>query len=161
MFILPVEVGMSNSQGPVESSPQQGDGRLELFVNMADGGAASGIPLTRSVRGTLLSGFVVSSKEYFEGFGAEFADSAAGAIAMKGYPEAANLIRETIKKSSTVPGDAGHEIKADDPVSFLHMKDVHIMQPGAHVQVGSLTGWWRIPMDGIDCFTLGAVSADR
>jgi len=132
---------------------------LQALVAIADKdvkGTAS-IGVTLNIGGVLISGLMVSGRQYFEGVGTE--------IAEKATPETAAglevFFRNLVSKlyPPVEPGQEG-ELILDNTSLFVHLKDARFFYPNARPVPANRGVWWRGRLAAVDGFVLGTLSAE-
>jgi hypothetical protein len=129
------------------------DWYLQLFIAMAET-METGIPVTLSVRGILVTGTPISSKKYFDGV----AKLVSEAFAKAGFlPD--NI--KTITESLALPGKQMEEIAKDETTSpstytYIHLENARFYSPSGvpWTQPGTL---WRGKVSSVDGFYFGGL----
>jgi hypothetical protein len=126
---------------------------LQSLVRMANE-SNLGIGITLQVSGMLVSGSLVSGKQYFEGFANDFASPFVNEI------ETANAIRDNFRAYGEIydkPKDDG----LDHPAPlFVHMKDARFFSTAGNPIPGNKGVWWRGRICEVGGFSLGSLSVD-
>lgn len=145
----------ANDQGPAGPSKDEArevysspDWYLQDLIDMVNG-TNTELPLTLFVKGTVVSGMLVSGHKYFEGMKESFSryfdaedESTSGAIA--------NL---------TEPGK--NYLKSRDEANypfpyFAHLQNAKVFSPGNNPMPGNGM-WWRCRLSEVDAFSFGAL----
>lgn len=125
---------------------------LQSLVQMAND-ANLQVAITLQVSGMLVSGYLVSGKQYFEGFAAEFA----GAFAT--HPELAESIRTSFRSYGDIYGRQEEEAETPPP-QFVHLSDARFFNTAGNPIPGNRGVWWRGRLCEVGGFSLGVLSAN-
>ncbi len=122
---------------------------LQSLVRIANS-SDSGFGITLQVSGMLVSGYLVSGRQYFEGFAADFS----GLFDDTG---AAGAIRDTLSAYGKIydPQADGEDIV---PPQFIHLQDARFFSTAGHPVPGDGGVWWRGRLSGVGGFSLGRLS---
>lgn len=109
-----------------------------------------GLPVTLTVNGVIVSGLLISGKQYFN----EAAEVIEGGTGSSGVIEVmANLHRDVAKRFEELVSK--DEDEPMPPVRFVHLNKAHILSSGgAPIEVGL----WRGKLSAVDGWTFGAFS---
>ena len=122
---------------------------LQSLVNIVNSGSFN-FGVTLNVGGFLVSGQLVGGKEYFEGFGSDFAGAFCG-----------GEIAETIKKTFAGHGDIYSSDNETSPSpSYIHLKDAKFFNTNGNPIPGNRGVWWRGRLSQVDGFSLGSLRAE-
>ena len=133
----------------------QTDWFLQSLVNIAHDVNLE-IGITLQVSGMLVSGNLVSGKQYFEGFATDFAS------AFIAHPEVA----ESIKNSFASYGDIYNkeaEVESSQPQplpQYIHLKNARFFNTAGNPIPGNRGVWWRGRICEVGGFTLGSLSPE-
>lgn len=133
--------------------PKNRDWLLARIVDLTQFGL--GIPATITVRGSLLSGEIISGEQYLEemALNAEKITSDAGdGVISNAF---ANLFR-TYKPIYQRPENAAEGFTLPPP-NYIHMKNAFWFQSAGRIPTGSVGLLWRGRMSEVDGFTLGGL----
>ncbi|MEJ2046344.1 MAG: hypothetical protein P8X74_22405 [Reinekea sp.] len=123
---------------------------LQRLVNIVNSvGLTFGITL--NVGGFLVSGQLVGGKEYFEGFGGDFAGVFAGS-------ESAENIQESFAKHGDI---YSADNETPPPPSYIHIKEAKFFNTNGNPIPGNRGVWWRGRLSQVDGFSLGSLSAEN
>ncbi|WP_342620756.1 gas vesicle accessory protein GvpU [Rhodoferax sp. GW822-FHT02A01] len=126
---------------------------LQSLVNLTNKSAFQ-VGITLQVSGMLVSGVLVSHKQYFEGFASELANAFADT------EEA-----ETIKTHISSYGDSyksdGENEEPLPPPQFIHLKETRFFNTAGNPIPGNRGVWWRGRICEVGGFTLGSLSASN
>jgi hypothetical protein len=129
---------------PAPPPPMDAPRRSALLSTLAElAERRFGWPLTVSVGGTMITGFVTSSEEYFTAMGAVIGKGIADQFGDK--PELAGL--------ATAFFADRHEEASRDAGDFIYMQEARFLQPGA----ASAPTWICVRLASVDAFHLGVV----
>ncbi len=139
---------MSETKSAREQMMSQ-DWLLEMLVALVDAQSVS-INITLSVGGSLVSGKLVSGKEYFN----SFADQVSSGFKDMGVSEAtAKVMREQLAQ----PGEVFHGESTDSKLktkpSYLHLKNARVISGNA--SYASQSTWYRGRLSTVEGFFLG------
>ena len=146
---------MSTEAESVSPMPQtaETDWFLQTLVRMVNESNIE-MGITLQVSGMLVSGNLVSGKQYFDGFAADFASPFAN------DPEAA----ESIKDSFSSYGEIYYQPKEGEsdlpPPQFVHLKNARFFNTAGNPIPGNRGVWWRGRICEVGGFSLGSLSAD-
>ena len=137
----------SDRSEPIDLPTDDADWLLQELVKITnDAGGVSGVRLTLVVEGALVSGELISGREFFDSYGKEWRslarDSGLGEWAAKMY-------RRTGKELYQRGGDPNAP-----PPAYVHLRDAVIYQAGAAVpeHAGIL---WRGRISHVSGFSIG------
>lgn len=118
---------------------------LELLVKFVNTGFPP-VAVTLTVGGTIVSGYLISAKDYFEAFADEFTSS---------WPDdpIADEIKGQFKKFGVVPK------KEQNRFNYIHLRDARFFHPGQPAMPGNRGVLWRSRIAAIDGFCLGQLGA--
>jgi len=124
------------------------DWLLQSLLNIVNSGGLS-FGITLNVGGFLVSGHLVGGKEYFEGFGAEFASGISDISAS-----------ESIRASLAEHGKIYDTQQDDDapPPSYIHIKEAKFFTTSGSPVPGNRGVWWRGRLSQVDGFSLGILN---
>jgi hypothetical protein len=119
---------------------------LEAFLGWIEKGLK--VSLTISCRGTVISGTLVSTNEYFAYVGRQFSASPS---------EAAREIGQALQSAQAT--GAFEEVSDSSDVSpeprYVHLVDASLCS-GAHKEQSQGPAAWRCRLDAVDAWTFGA-----
>lgn len=128
----------------------EADWMLEMLVDMANDGLETGITL--QVSGFLVSGSLVSGKQYFEGIGTEYGNAVPG--------ESGQTLKASFSSLGNIYADLDHAkkkgIKVPTP-NYIHLKEARFFHTGAPIP-GNRGVWWRGRLSEVAGFALGSLS---
>lgn len=122
---------------------------LQNLVNIVNSGGLS-FGVTLNVGGFLVSGQLVGGKEYFEGFGSDFA----GAFSDS---ESAEYIQKSFAKHGEIYSS---DKETSPPPSYIHLKEAKFFNTNGNPIPGNRGIWWRGRLSQVDGFSLGSLSAE-
>lgn len=122
---------------------------LQSLINMVNGGKMS-FGITLNVGGFLVSGTLIGGKEYFEGFGEDFAS---------GFQDLDSA--ESIKAAFSKNGEIYTSEEDAPPPSYVHIKDARFFNTNGNPIPGNRGVWWRGRVAEVDGFSLGSLSAEN
>ena len=122
---------------------------LQSLVNIVNSGGLS-FGITLNVGGFLVSGQLVGGKEYFEGFGRDFASAFSGS-------ESAEYVQKSFSKYGEVYSS---DKEAPPPPSYIHLKEAKFFNTNGNPIPGNRGVWWRGRLSQVDGFSLGSLSAE-
>lgn len=125
------------------------DWHLANLVALTNDYPGVGIGVTLTVNGALVSGLLISGKEYFDSLSEEIGKDSGNSLSM-GISEGMKNISETLYSSSSKPR----------PVNtvYIHLKDArHYIGGSAIPQKGA---YWRGKLCDVSGFTFGSLSQD-
>ena len=126
---------------------------LQSLVRMANESSLE-IGITLQVSGMLVSGNLVSGKQYFEGFANDFASPFAN------DPETASAIKDSFGAYGEIYGQP-KEGEPDRPApQFVHLKDARFFNTAGNPIPGNRGVWWRGRICEVGGFSLGSLSAN-
>ena len=109
------------------------DAYLQSVVRWASGEQGS-VAITLAVNGALVTGWVVSEAEYFEGLAEKWGVS-----------------------GETLEDITGRHYEATGAPSYCHLRDTKVTSGGG----GTTTGdWWRVRLEAVDGFAIGELERD-
>jgi hypothetical protein len=135
---------------PKETESESPDVFLQLLVQYANMGI--GVGITLQAGGLIISGDLVSGKDYFEGIAQE-TEAAVGDDDLKRV--LAQSYR-TFKEMYEKPNE-GELTNEDREVSYIHLKDAKIIQNNQFVPHNRGV-WWRGRLSSVDGFSFGKLS---
>ncbi|MGF9978667.1 gas vesicle accessory protein GvpU [Viridibacillus arvi] len=117
---------------------------LNTFVNIANSPKGIGISVTLNVKGTMISGVLISYEEYLKLMAESFGESddvwGIGKMFSEGFAE---LI-----------SDKQIKIDVDRDADYIHIKDVKILDPSGGFINSKI---WRGKLESIDGFIFGSL----
>ncbi|WP_052177635.1 gas vesicle accessory protein GvpU [Methylotenera sp. G11] len=125
---------------------------LQSLVSFANE-ASLEIGITLQVSGMLVSGNLVSHKQYFDGFATEFSS------AFTNSEDA-----ESIKTNISSYGDlykSNDENKIQPPPQYIHLKNTRFFNTAGNPIPGNKGVWWRGRICEVGGFSLGSLSASQ
>lgn len=161
------EKGQVATQG--EQATQDAFEHVDWFLQMLVGLANSWnliIGITLNVGGTLISGDLVSGREYFEDFAKNFVDGFAAGV--KGVdPETVSAMEVSLKKLADMYPDRTVEKKKEeeeeealrttDRPTYIHLRDARIYHPAGAPIPANQGVWWRGRLEAVDGFILSRI----
>lgn len=127
---------------------------LQSLVNVVNGGQLS-FGVTLNVGGFLISGVMVSGREYFDGLGGDFASGVDDS-------EAASLIKETFNKYGAIydiDDVEGKEEGLPRP-AYIHMRDAQFFSTSGDPVPSNQGVWWRGRISEVQGFVLGCLGEE-
>jgi len=127
---------------------------LQSLVNVVNGGQLS-FGVTLNVGGFLISGVLVSGKEYFDGLGGDVASGVDDS-------EAASLIQETFNKYGAIydiDDVKGKEEGLPRP-AYIHMRDARFFSTSGEPVPSNQGVWWRGRIGEVQGFVLGCLGEE-
>lgn len=120
---------------------------LQSLIDMVNAGSMS-FGITLNVGGFLVSGTLIGGKEYFEGFGEDFAT-------MIKETDSAKKVKDAFAKNGEI-----YDSKEDlPPASYIHIKEARFFNTNGTPIPSSQGVWWRGRVSNVDGFSLGSLSA--
>jgi len=121
---------------------------LQTLVNMANNSSSTGlVGITLLTHGFLVSGDLVSGREYFKGFAEDFAS---------GFGDINNETATTIKENFINMGNQVYDkIKNDDnppPPTYIHLNNAKFFHPNGNPIPFNKGVWWRGRLSEISGF---------
>jgi len=132
----------------------QTDWFLQSLVNMAND-SDLGFGITLQVSGMLVSGNLVSVKQYFEGFAADFASPFAT------NPEVAESIKESFSSYGNLYSKDAEAEGDLPPPQYIHLKNARFFNTAGNPIPGNRGVWWRGRICEVGGFSLGSLSAEN
>ena len=134
------------------------DWLLEGLVSMVQGverqGVELAVPATLNVGGYLVSGYVISGKEYFE----EFAELIARGLPDTFDEEGKQSITKSFNNLRSIyetTEDSVEDVIAQGGYNFVHLRDAMFLHPSGD-RIPTESGMlWRTKLEAVDGFTLG------
>ena len=143
------------SEANVRDQMRTQDYQLEMLVALVDAQSVS-INITLSIGGSLVSGKLVSGKEYFN----SFADQMSSGFKDMGVSEAT---AKTMREQLAQPGEVFHGESTDPKLKtkplYLHLKNARIISGNASYT--SQSTWYRARLSAVDGFFLGEAIASK
>jgi hypothetical protein len=144
---------------PFEVGPAEADPLLRALVALIDKAHKSGaeIGITLNVRGTLVSGLLVSGRSYFEGVGRDFLTLGSGDLRLRA---AMDNILSTVG-ASVYPAEenqGGEALHLDTRSLFIHLKNARFVHPNSRALPTNHGVWWRGRISSVDGFAFGVLS---
>ena len=131
--------------GPAPSK----DWFLQLLVNLANKNSFE-LDITLTVGGMLISGTLVSVRQYFNDLGAYFAS-----------PFEATVKSEELKMTFKTLGDQCACVTPSEQTetpSYIHLKNARFHDASGRLTSGSVGGWWRGRLSEVQGFSPGALA---
>ncbi len=122
---------------------------LQNLINMVNSGTMS-FGITLNVGGFLVSGTLIGGKEYFEGFGEDFAS---------GFQDLD--FAENIKAAFAKNGEIYTSEEDVPPPSYVHIKCARFFNTNGNPIPGNRGVWWRGRVSEVDGFSLGLLNAEN
>jgi hypothetical protein len=123
------------------------DETLQYLVRVVNIQGERGIlPITLSVHGLLFSGNIISAEEWRD--------------ALSRFNLASIQDPDTWSEAFQAAERARHTAQEPDPTLapvYVHLRDTVVWHPGGSSMHGGSGGWWRIRLDQVDGFMLGAL----
>lgn len=142
----------AESVSPISPSAEA-DWFLQSLVSMANQSNIE-IGITLQVSGMLVSGSLVSGKQYFEGFANDFVTPFAN------DPETANAIKDSFGAYGEIYSQP-KEGEPDRPApQFVHLKNARFFNTAGNPIPGNKGVWWRGRICEVGGFTLGSLSSN-
>lgn len=133
------------------------DWLLRDFVEMANDNPAKEImDITLLTHGVLVTGLLVSGREYFRGIGEALAKAT-------GNPDSktAQDIKEHYIQLGNKTYDNIDKAENPYPVNFIHLKNARFFHPNGTALPGSEGVWWRGRLFEVSGFFLGSLQAQE
>ncbi len=121
------------------------DNVLEYFVKASNTGDLS-LDITLNVNGAVISGTMISAKEYFE--------------ALSGKLENGNDISQKLSEELAAASEATDDFNADE-AHFIHLKNTRVYCGDSKPTPSKGKILWRGKLDQIDGFFLGKISESK
>lgn len=121
------------------------DNVLEYFVKASNTGDLS-LDITLNVNGAVVSGTMISAKEYFE--------------ALSGKLENGNDISQKLSEELAAASEATDDYN-DDEAHFIHLKNTRVYCGDSKPTPSKGKILWRGKLDQIDGFFLGKISESK
>jgi hypothetical protein len=119
---------------------------LQELVNYANKFGLS-FSITLTVGGAIVCGRIISGKEYFDLFSAQFC-----APLEENTPEAVGIFTELFENHGKIYDDK----EAMEPPNYIHLKNAHIIQAKSRLPASIESDMlWRARIDGVEGFMLG------
>jgi hypothetical protein len=121
-------------------------------------GISLGIPVTLNVGGFLVSGYVISGKDYFE----EFSRIVQGGLPDFFSDEDKKNIVDSFRKLADQyepEGATTEETVVQSRFNFVHLRNAVFLHPGGEPVPSNVGLLWRTKLDAVDGFTLGLLVA--
>jgi hypothetical protein len=145
---------MSETKSVREQMMDQ-DWLLEMLVALVDAQSVS-VNITLSVGGSLVSGKLVSGKEYFN----SFAEQVSSGFKDMGVSEAtAKIMREQLAQPGEVFHGESTDPKLKNKPNYLHLKNARIISGTA--SYASQSTWWRGRLSAVEGFFLGDATPNK
>lgn len=130
------------------------NGLIGLVHGIEQEGVQMAVPVTLHVGGFLVSGYVISGREYFEEF---------SQIIQAGLPDAfgdenKESIAESFRRLSDqyqLEGVAPEEAVAQGRYRFVHLRNAMFLHPSGDPIPSNVGMLWRTKLETVDGFTLG------
>lgn len=129
------------------------DWLLQSLVSTANE-AGLQIGITLQVSGMLVSGILISGKQYFEGFSNELS-----AFFIKN-PEEANAIKASFSAFDEIYDQRNEEAPDRFDPQYIHLKDARYFNTAGNPIPGNRGLWWRGRICEVGGFTLGNLIVD-
>lgn len=140
-----------NSVDKKYNEPER-DWFLQTLVNMANTSKSTGLlGITLVTHGFLVSGQLVSGREYFKGFAEDFASGITDT-------EDAKSIRETFTKMGDHVYDKLDNDENPPPPAYIHLNDAKFFHPNGQPIPANTGVRWRGRLSEISGFSLGSLS---
>ena len=133
---------------------------LQSLVDIVTPGNIS-FGITLSLGGTLVTGTLVSGKQYFEGFAEQFAAAWPGddPDAVRAALSKFARIYESSEEGRAEAKESDSESSVEPPrPGYIHLKNARIMRQGNVMVPSDRLAWWRSRISAVDGFTLGEIS---
>lgn len=143
---------------------------LQEFVKFANEAGVM-TPVVLAIGGVLVSGTLVSGKDYFSGFAQEFAEGIRGGsdevkeqwkALLVSYGDDVYGPHET-EDVEVSEGEQPAEAESNATVSephYLHLMNARIFHPGGQPIPSNRGVWWRTRLEAVDGFCLGILGQD-
>lgn len=147
---------MTTEEDPPQTPEDDGpapefDPLLRLTVAIFNRLDGSGMGITLSVKGQLVSGILVSTREYYEGMAEEFRQAS-------GQGGLNEVLAEQFDQIATMAKE--DQEKVPPPLAFhIHLKEARILSGGQLVPKNRPV-WWRGRISQVDGFSLGVLRED-
>ncbi|WP_115515038.1 MULTISPECIES: gas vesicle accessory protein GvpU [Xanthomonas] len=110
--------------------------------------------ITLFVEGIIVSGQLVSGKQYFEAFAQEFS------AAYPGDAEEKEDIRHAFASHASIYDSEDDAQQSSRPPQFIHLIESRCFSPGGQPLPSNRGVLWRGKVNAVSGFTLGSLSAD-
>lgn len=125
---------------------------LQFLVNVANRSSME-VGITLQVSGMLVSGSLVSGKEYFEGFGTIFSSAFSD-------PELAASIKKSVSSQGDIYADDDDEGGDQSLPQFIHLKNARFFNTAGRPIPGNCGVWWRGRICEVGGFSLGSLKQE-
>jgi len=132
----------------IRNAPQE-DWFLQSLVNMANKNQF-GMGITLNVGGFLVSGSLTGGKQYFDGFGIDFASAFSD-------KETAEQIKGSFGQYGEIYNS---EPEQNNPPAYIHLKDAKFFNTQGKPIPGNRGVWWRGRISEVQGFILGSLSSE-
>ncbi|KGK58581.1 hypothetical protein FHR53_000663 [Xanthomonas arboricola] len=132
---------------------QSVDWYLQKLVGIANSSDAQ-FGITLFVDGIIVSGQLVSGKQYFEAFAQEFS------AAYPGDAEEREEIRRAFASHASIYDSEDDAQQSSAPPQFIHLIDARCFSPAGQPLPSNRGVLWRGKVNAVSGFTLGSLSAD-
>ena len=126
---------------------------LQSLVNMANETSLE-IGITLQVSGMLVSGILVSHKQYFDGFGSEFASVFSDS-------EVSESIKTNISSYGDLYKSDNENVAPLPPPQYIHLKNTYFFNTVGKPIRSNKGVWWRGRICQVGGFSLGSLSVSE
>lgn len=135
----------------VASEPMNADWFLQNLVSMINNGTF-GISISLHVAGFVVSGTLISGKQYFTELGAYVGN------ALSYSPEMAAVFQEYFAQPATLIYDQNEAQRPLGPPTFIHLKDARFFRSGSQTPFPEQGVLWRGKLVDVAGFFIGSMS---
>ncbi|HDO1312961.1 gas vesicle accessory protein GvpU [Aeromonas veronii] len=122
------------------------DSDLEMLVNIVNASSGASIGITLNVNGSLITGYLISGKEYYDYLAAELGKQSENAFAM--------ALSDGMNRISEVYGDNNR--LAEMRTAFIHLKNARQVMGKEFIPNNG--AYWRVKLCDVSGYTLGAIA---
>ncbi|MFZ3213131.1 MAG: gas vesicle accessory protein GvpU [Terriglobales bacterium] len=140
-----------------EREPVHRDLILQFIVGMA---SQTGVetPITLTVKGVYVSGYIVSGARFFDGVTEEMSKGSFASQEVKKFTlDFFKNFAEAFRQPEATKDNAETDPRLYRP-DFIHLRAARFFAPGTvHMAIPSNGAWWRGRLDSVDGFFLGSL----
>ncbi len=132
-----------------------GDHQLRELILLVDRGA-SRFPITLTVSGLVITGWLASGREYMAYFAQQFSSG----MSDEGRNELVQEFRERAERVYPFPREDDTPaalMQAAENITYIHIRDARIISPMGQSIPPTAGSWWRGRLAAIDGFFYGAM----
>lgn len=143
--------GGESSQNP-DIANARTDWFLQYLVALVNGGGTRH-GLTLAIEGSIVSGIMVSHREYFEEFARKYVEGLTAANPDEDWRDVGEIYASFGKDDSDDADD-----KIQPLPQYIHLRDARIFAPGGNPIPGNEGVLWRSRIAAVSGFTMGSLS---